>query len=278
MAVAIVALVLAAGGFAVAAIPGKDGSITACFSKRSGALRVVAASKPCRPGERRIVWSQEGPRGPRGVTGPAGSDATIEGVAAGGDLTGSYPDPSIAAGAIGSSEVLDNSLTGNDVNESALGQVPNAGALDGIDSTGFLQGQGTVAPLNFSAPPPTALTKFADIGPLEVWASCAAGPDLTVIVTTDGSSSNALIHATYVDDQTENNHEGYIEDDDLDPPPFGVIEGFDLTQANDDDLQGTFTYMTASGMSPITATYMLEEVGGTFPRCRVAGTIMRSVG
>jgi hypothetical protein len=135
-----------------------------------------------------------------------------------------------------------------------------------------------VAPLNFSAAPPTALTKFADIGPLEVWASCEAGPDLTVIVTTDTTSSNALIHATYVDDQSENNHEAYIEDDDFDPPPFGVVEGFDLTQANDDDLQGTFTYMTSSGFNPITANYMLEEIGGTFPRCRVAGTIMRSVG
>jgi hypothetical protein len=133
MAVALLALVLAAGGFAVAAIPGKDGSITACFSKRSGALRVIAASKQCRPGEKRIAWRQQGPPGPRGATGPAGSDATIEGVAAGGGLTGAYPDPSIAPGAIGSAEVLNNSLTGNDVNETALGQVPDAGALDGID-------------------------------------------------------------------------------------------------------------------------------------------------
>ncbi len=39
---------------------------------------------------------------------------------AGGDLTGTYPGPTIAANALGSAEVVDNSLTGSDVNESTL--------------------------------------------------------------------------------------------------------------------------------------------------------------
>jgi hypothetical protein len=45
---------------------------------------------------------------------------------AGGDLTGTYPDPQIAPGAVGGSEVADNSLTGSDLQESTLGQVPSA--------------------------------------------------------------------------------------------------------------------------------------------------------
>jgi hypothetical protein len=50
---------------------------------------------------------------------------------AGGDLTGTYPNPQIAPDAVGTSEVADDSLTGSDLNESTLGQVPSA-ALGGI--------------------------------------------------------------------------------------------------------------------------------------------------
>jgi hypothetical protein len=45
---------------------------------------------------------------------------------AGGDLTGSYPNPLVAPNAVGGGEVADDSLGGADINESALGPVPSA--------------------------------------------------------------------------------------------------------------------------------------------------------
>lgn len=49
------------------------------------------------------------------------------GAVAGGRLGGTYPNPTIPA----------NSLTGGDINESSLGQVPNASTLNGLSSSAF---------------------------------------------------------------------------------------------------------------------------------------------
>jgi hypothetical protein len=68
-----IALLLAASGFAVAAIPGPNGNIRGCFKKKGGKLRVVGHKKKCRRGERRLVWSQRGPVGPAGQTGATGA-------------------------------------------------------------------------------------------------------------------------------------------------------------------------------------------------------------
>jgi hypothetical protein len=56
---------------------------------------------------------------------------------AGGDLTGSYPNPLIAPNAVGGGEVTDDSLTGADIDESTLGQVPSA-LLAGFGRTGAM--------------------------------------------------------------------------------------------------------------------------------------------
>jgi Collagen triple helix repeat (20 copies) len=75
--VAVGALVFALGGGALAAIPGSDGVIHACYKKEQGQLRVIdsAQSQTCKKSEGALTWNQTGPpgpQGPKGDTGPQG--------------------------------------------------------------------------------------------------------------------------------------------------------------------------------------------------------------
>jgi hypothetical protein len=73
LAFALLALVAASSGLAVAATSSSGPVIRACAKKKGGALRL--ASK-CRRSERAVSWSQAGPRGLqglRGLTGAAGA-------------------------------------------------------------------------------------------------------------------------------------------------------------------------------------------------------------
>jgi hypothetical protein len=88
MAVALLALVIAVGGVAVASIPGPDGVIQGCYDNSTGALSVIdpAAGRGCPPGATALSWNQTGPQGPQGPPGdPApvpkqnfGSDGKVE--------------------------------------------------------------------------------------------------------------------------------------------------------------------------------------------------------
>jgi hypothetical protein len=68
------ALFAALGGaaFAATSLGGPSGQVSACVA-RNGSVRVVAAGKRCRRGEKAISWSRRGSRGPAGPQGPAGA-------------------------------------------------------------------------------------------------------------------------------------------------------------------------------------------------------------
>ena len=73
-AIALAALVVATSGVAIGSFAPKNGKIVACYSKRTGALRLVEEGKKCRKGEQKIAWNQQGKRGLPGRRGPAGDD------------------------------------------------------------------------------------------------------------------------------------------------------------------------------------------------------------
>ena len=71
------ALIVATGGIAVAAIPDEDGVIHACVSA-DGAVRVIDPSssdpkkRSCKSTEKPLDWNQQGEPGAAGATGPVG--------------------------------------------------------------------------------------------------------------------------------------------------------------------------------------------------------------
>jgi hypothetical protein len=68
-----VAIGLAAGGIAYAAIPGPGGVIQGCYQKSGGSLRVVDSAASCKPSEKSLSWDQRGATGPSGTPGAVGA-------------------------------------------------------------------------------------------------------------------------------------------------------------------------------------------------------------
>jgi hypothetical protein len=162
--VALVALFIALGGTSYAVtgqMDSSNGRLYACVTHKFGTLNLTRASAVCPRGEAKISWNRtgrpglrgaQGPRGakgstgvagPRGATGPTGPRGT-EGPAgsrgptgpkgdpgpstgpAGGSLTGSFPDPGLAAGTV------------DTPNFASGATAPNAGELGGIGPAGYL--------------------------------------------------------------------------------------------------------------------------------------------
>jgi hypothetical protein len=167
MVVALIALFVALSGGAYAALRLPAASVgTAQLARgavtegklRDGAVsarKIKAGSllaKDFKAGQ--LPAGATGPQGPAGPVGPQGPTGPLTG-SAGGALTGSYPNPQIAAGAVGSTQlaagavtgakVAAHSLTGASIASSTLGEVPSAESAEYVTNpagAGLEQGEG----------------------------------------------------------------------------------------------------------------------------------------
>jgi hypothetical protein len=125
-----------------------------------------------------------GPQGPQGIQGPqglAGSNASINGVAAGGDLSGTFPAPAIANGTVTSAKVANGSLGLSDLN-----------VVTGTSGTGNDLGSLAAGSCNFLIAAPSA----AGIQPSDHVVVTLAGP---FPPTGYGASQGLVLSLPFVD-------------------------------------------------------------------------------
>lgn len=144
------ALMVSLGGVAVAAIPSAGGIVNTCFNKPQGMWRPidVEAGQQCKSGEVRLdLYSKSGADAAfLARTAKAADAEQLDGLdstafqrsdaVAGGDLTGSYPNPTIAAGKVTTSALANGAVTTAKFSNSAV--APDANKLGGKDSSEYL--------------------------------------------------------------------------------------------------------------------------------------------
>lgn len=204
MSTVAVFLALCGGAWAVQSQSSATRTIRACVSKKSGSVRVLAAGRRCARTERTLAWNQRGPAGARGlagppgqagatgVQGPAGSDAQFTGAAAGGSLSGTYPNPALAANAVGTSALAAGAVTGAKIANSTIANANIApltitgGSLANATVTGAKVASNTLTGTQIDE---STLTGVPAVGSAGNSTQLAANSGLQPLLTVAGSSS-----------------------------------------------------------------------------------------
>jgi hypothetical protein len=144
MGVALLALLIACSGAAVAAIPSSDGTISACRDNRTGVLRVIdaASAQTCRVSETQLAW-KDGINGKVADSLHADQADSATNAANADTVDGKNASDFYAAG----SKVADSELLeGQDSSAflGANGKAADSDLLDGLDSTNYAAYKRTV--------------------------------------------------------------------------------------------------------------------------------------
>ena len=164
MVVALIALLVALAGVAVASIPGPGGVIKACYSKSTGSLRALDSNKSCsRKHERTLSWNQRGPQGLRGLQGTQG-DRGSSGAPGATTVVVRYATNTDSAAE------TDVSCDPGEVATGGGGQVPLGASLGGS--------RPIPAPFDATTPRPTGWRIFSTMqepaGNIFAWVLCAS--------------------------------------------------------------------------------------------------------
>jgi hypothetical protein len=181
-------------------------------------------------------------------------------------IDGQVKNQDLGNDSVGTAKVKPDALTGQDIQESSLGAVPDAGAVDGVSA----------ATLRYVRNGDSAVERTFRAAGLEIWAQCVQGK-VFAYAKTNRNDSTIHLALNYKDSENPDVPQGaaaaYIEDDD-----FDTGEPFYLTAGPGgfvpiDALQATLTFSRPTarasadfpifdGGSVLTLTYMSENGTG----------------
>jgi type VI secretion system secreted protein Hcp len=223
-----VAALGAGAAVGVAAIPSADGTIHACVTTATGAVRIIdaeAGATCTAPGEKDLVWNQQGPAGPAGPAGPQGDPGTASGstpdTSTGAD--NSFSTPSQAGGPNADMFLKLDGIAGDstdDKHKREINLTAFAFALGrGGDGTGSAAGVAGVAPAAKGRLQTLRVDKLYDAASPKLFRAAASGQHIKTAVLTfrrSGDNDVEFLRYTLSDVQVTSYDQGGKDGDDRD--------------------------------------------------------------